>query len=414
VIKPKGVFGLREQSESESEPSDEEPVQQLADSSDHKEYSALSPLEGTTLDEEDPFKPRSEPIVVDPPSPPPVEPEEEGNAPPEPPDPDPRPDPITEPMADDKAPSNLGRIPEFKGKRSKAKAFIIDLELYQKMNPKRIVENKVLISLALQNISDDAMQWKENELADLDDTLITTKLWTDWAGFKKRFLENWEEIDSSGNAYTELQKLQKRKFASDRKRMSLIKYTERFKELIRKAGVDGTSATYQFGQGLTSKEYEKIALTNPTKLEEWYEAAHRLYNIENRNGVVTSTRSEWDMDVDVIAVNAMSRDERERHVRNGLCFICHKDGHMSGECPIKKKGGSKRKDKGRYKGKGKKKKRFATGRHIRATDMDSSASSDEEAEESQPSNEEVQIRALLKKLPKDQRMDMLVSLEQDF
>ena len=46
--------------------------------------------------------------------------------------------------------------------------------------------------------------------------------------------------------------------------------------------------------------------------------------------------------------------------------------------------------------------------------MDSSASSDEEAEESQPSNEEVQIRALLKKLPKDQHMDMLVSLEQDF
>ena len=120
------------------------------------------------------------------------------------------------------------------------------------------------------------------------------------------------------------------------------------------------------------------------------------------------------MDVDVIAVNAMSRDERERHVRNGLCFICHKDGHMSGECPNKKKGGSKRKDKGRYKGKGKKKKRFASGRHIRAKDMDSSASSDEEAEESQPSNEEVQIRALLKKLPKDQRMDMLVSLEQDF
>ena len=201
----------------ESELSDKEPVQQLADSSDHKEYSALSPLEGTTLDEEDPFKPRSEPIVVDPPSPPPVEPKEEGNAPPKPPNPDPRPNPITEPMADNKAPSNLGQIPEFKGKRSKAKAFIIDLELYQKMNPKRIVEDKVLISLTLQNISDDTMQWKENELADLDDTLITTKLWTDWAGFKKRFLENWEEIDSSGNAYTELQKLQKRKFASDRK-----------------------------------------------------------------------------------------------------------------------------------------------------------------------------------------------------
>ena len=108
MIKPKGVFGLWEQSKLESEPSDKEPVQQLADSSDHKDYSALSPLEGTTLDKEDPFKPRSEPLVIDPLSPPPVEPEEEGNAPPEPPDPDPRPDPITKPMADDKAPSNLG------------------------------------------------------------------------------------------------------------------------------------------------------------------------------------------------------------------------------------------------------------------------------------------------------------------
>ena len=157
------------------------------------------------------------------------------------------------------------------------------------MNPKQIVEDKVLISLTLQNISDDAMQWKENKLANLDDNLIMTKLWTNWAGFKKRFLENWEEIDSSGNTYTELQKLQKRKFASDRKQTSLIKYTKQFKELIRKAGIDGTSATYQFGQGLTSKEYKKIALTNPTKLEEWYEAAHCLYNIENRNRVVTST-----------------------------------------------------------------------------------------------------------------------------
>ena len=414
MIKPKGVFGLWEQSKSESEPSDEEPVQQLADSSDQREYSALSPLEGTTLEEEDPFKPRSKPIIVDPLTPPPVKPKEEGNAPPEPPDPDPRPNPITEPMADDKAPSNLGCIPELKGKRSKAKAFIIDLELYQKMNPKQIIENKVLIYLALQNISDNAMQWKENELADLDDDLITTKLWNDWAGFRKWFLENWEEIDSSGNVYTELQKLQKRKFAPDQKQMSLIKYTKRFKELIRKPGVEGSSITYQFGQGLTSKEYKKIALTNPMKLENWYEAAHHLFNIENWNRVVTSTWSEWDMDVDIIAVNAMSRDEREWHVRNGLCFICHKDGHMSGKCPNKKKGGSKRKDKGQHRGKGKKKKWFASGCHIRATDMDSSASGDDEAKESQPSNEEMQIRVLLKKLPKDQCLDMLVSMEQDF
>jgi hypothetical protein len=114
------------------------------------------------------------------------------------------------------------------------------------------------LSLTLQNISDDAMQWKENELADLDDDSITIKLWNDWGGFKKRFLENWEEIDSSGNAYTELQKLQKRKFAPDQKQMSLIKYTEWFKELIRKADVEGSSATHQFGQGLTLRSMKRL------------------------------------------------------------------------------------------------------------------------------------------------------------
>ena len=116
-------------------------------------------------------------------------------------------------MVDDKTLSTLGHIPEFRGKHSKAKAFIIDLELYQKMNPKQIVSDDVLISFTLQNISKDAKQWKENELADLDDDSITTRSWTDWEGFKKQFLDNWEEID----AYTELQKLQKRKFAPDQK-----------------------------------------------------------------------------------------------------------------------------------------------------------------------------------------------------
>ena len=119
------------------------------------------------------------------------------------------------------------------------------------------------------------------------------------------------------------------------------------------------------------------------------------------------------MDVDVISVNALSKEERERHVRNGLCFVCHKDGHMSKECPNRKyKEGSKSgKDKGKYR---KKKKRFATGRHIRATEMDDSSEEEEDVEESSQSNEEQVIHALLKKLPKDKRINMLINMEQDF
>ena len=230
----------------------------------------------------------------------------------------------------------------------------------------------------------------------------------DWTGFKTRFL------NSSGNVYLELLKLNKQKTQHEKKQSSIIKYTERFKELIRKARISDINAIYQYSQGLTPAN---IALTNPANLQGWYDAAHRLYNIDSHLASFSNnTRSEWDMDIDAISVNALSREERERHVRNNLCFICHKDGHLSKECLDKKhyKGGSTS-SKGKYKGKYKKGKRFAKGRHIRATEMDGSSNEEEEdVTESSQSNKEQVIRALMKKLPKEQWINMLINMEQDF
>ena len=48
----------------------------------------------------------------------------------------------------------------------------------------------------------------------------------------------------------------------------------RFKELIKKADITGVNAIYQYGLGLTPKEYEKIAMQNPRDLEGRYEQAH--------------------------------------------------------------------------------------------------------------------------------------------
>ena len=44
------------------------------------------------------------------------------------------------------------------------------------MNENRINMEQLRILLALQNISDEAQQWKENEKADLDSATVTTKL----------------------------------------------------------------------------------------------------------------------------------------------------------------------------------------------------------------------------------------------
>jgi hypothetical protein len=181
-----------------------------------------------------------------------------------------------------------------------------NIELYFNMNEQRISMNQLKILLALQHISEDAQQWKENEKMDLDDSTNVDKQWNDWTGFKTRFLKNWEEIDSPGNTFSELLKLNNRKFTTGKKRLSIIKYTERFKELIRKAGITDGNTIYQYSLGLTTDEYRSIALTNPTTLQGWYDAAHQLFNIDGRLGNINqNTRSEWDMDVDVISIYLM-------------------------------------------------------------------------------------------------------------
>jgi hypothetical protein len=92
----------------------------------------------------------------------------------------------------------LGTCPSFKGKQKSAKEFMTNIELYFDMNVQRISTNQLKILLAIQHISEDIQQWKENKKMDLDDSTNTDKQWDNWAGFKTRFLKNWEELDSPG------------------------------------------------------------------------------------------------------------------------------------------------------------------------------------------------------------------------
>jgi hypothetical protein len=40
------------------------------------------------------------------------------------------------------------------------------------------------------------------------------------------------------------------------------------------AGITDGNAIYQYSLGLTTDKYRSIALTNPTTLQGWYDAAH--------------------------------------------------------------------------------------------------------------------------------------------
>jgi len=208
--------------------------------------------------------------------------------------------------------------------------------------------------------------------------------------------------------------------------MRLPNYVNQFKELIKKAGISGEVALHMFGNGLTTDEFEKAMLTQPTSLTGWYDAAIRLDNIRTRtstnsprsgNSQSSHQHDEWAMQVDHLSINdelvirSMSPEKREHYIKEGLCFICRQKGHMSGECPKKKKHSSY-KGKGQFKGG--KKGRSGHGRYIRATSDDGNDNdgSDEDVQESKPDYTK-NIRALTKTMSRDEKTSLMLSLAEE-
>ena len=207
----------------------------------------------------------------------------------------------------------LGDPPEFKGKRTNARTFIDNLEIYFALNPARITTDNQKVLLALSKISDGAEQWKRNKVTAFN-TDITK--WHDWDGFKTMFFSNWGEVDTSGTAYSQLVKLQYRKNKRGKKKMKLSDYVEKFKELIMKCDISGSAALHMFTNGLTTEECKDCMMQKPKDLDAFYDAAINLENIETRTNILnpsfgSGSRSEWDIQVDRLTtqINAMTIPE---------------------------------------------------------------------------------------------------------
>ena len=351
--------------------------------------------------EEDPF----EPPIRSPTPPPPLR------------SPTPPSSPSDVEMADDTSSSKgeRGKMPKaFEGDRKKAKSFMIDMNLFFEQNEKKYDTPKSKILNTLSNIAGKAQQWKENMYQDLKDPDKPLPSLNDWEAFKTAFNNNWNEIDSPGQAMTEIYRLHRQK-------VSVAKYVQLFQELIRKARITEEAAIIPyFTQGLKHDILEKCLNRQPKDLTEWYEAAIGAEQNKTRLGILTSLsygkkggssryRDPDAMDVDAVMINALSKEEREKHVKEGLCFICHKSGHMSRECPMGKN--SKGKFKKKFKG-GKGKRRSTPGRHIRATSRDDDDDVLGEEEEEEESNQ-VDIRAMLKEMTPAERINLLSEIDSE-
>jgi hypothetical protein len=261
----------------------------------------------------------------------------------------------TTPLKDDEVSKSrevkLNPPKAFTGKREDLKKFLQDTSLYLLVNDKVYDTDIKKIAFALSFMNEgDAASWKEQLLEDAM-ALPSLDLGT-WTQFKASLEDSFKPYDAPGDALEEMKAL---RMGNN----SIEEHTAKFKMLVTRSGLDTTSAAVidYFRESLNIPLQRRIlSLENPPKtLKEWYDWAAKLDNNFRRMQRILGRndrgkagnekrreepRRRWNIprrDPDAMDIDMLTTEQREEMMRKGLCFVCRKPGHISKDCPDKKK-----------------------------------------------------------------------------
>lgn len=286
-------------------------------------------------------------------------------------------------MAEEKL--ELGAPPAFNGDRSRLEAFVAHCKLVIRAQPKKFDSDAKKIAYILSHMKDGiAEQWKTQYIKD-----TTT-------GHPRHNQKNDDFIEELETAFKPLDKGRRARDIIDRLsqgQSSVDAYISAFNSLAKNSGYDNRSLIKKFEDGLSKDvrvkvlesridcdtlEEQKVGTGLP-KIQELAIDAQRILKLlknDNSQGKriypdqvqsqfsdvprTYSTATTWQsynygepMDVDAVKFQPryqrMSQAERERHIKEGLCYRCHKTGHLSRECPM---GGSSGRGRGGWRGRG--------------------------------------------------------------
>ena len=222
--------------------------------------------------------------------------------------------------------------PDFTGERAKAKQFISSCELYFAVNGSIYDTDTKKVAFALSFMTGGAAAaWKEQKL-----TLYaaTTPAWPTWATFKTDFTSAFSAVSDEATAKNELKVMYQDGPVDD--------YIAKFRDIIGRSGITQEEAKIEyFLDGLQKEIIDHIfhMTTVPTTIETMYTAAATAYQqlqraktltgrTRERLGATASMKKEVNPAIQV-NVRKLTTEERNRHMKEGLCFRCHNPGHRS-------------------------------------------------------------------------------------
>jgi hypothetical protein len=224
--------------------------------------------------------------------------------------------------------------PDFLGDRAKAKQFISSCDLYFAVNGTTYDTDTKKVAFALSFMTGGAAAaWKEQKLMEYTAAGAT---WPTWDAFKTNFNTAFSAVADAATARTELKTLFQDGPVDD--------YIAKFRDLIGRSGITQEEAKIEyFLDGLHKDLVDCIYLmpTPPTTLEGMYTAAANAFQAAQRSkaygargrermGATAMAKQEKDQPQPLqLTLRSLNIEERERHIREGLCFRCHRTGHRS-------------------------------------------------------------------------------------